>query len=227
MPHRANAYPRSARRDCCDGRQTNDAEEQRPCRVPIEPVHMVSHLTEGPSSSKVISIRRKRPRLIRCICMRYCETRAAATARPAAAPTASSIPSSRRRRSSAAPLFRARQPADNPGRHWSPPAAPIGSAAVQFHTVNRPLWCPRRSSRRSMAFTVEVRPGAHDGDQSGIASGPGGDRKWLIRANSLTELPPLDGVARLRFVERKLRADILPYAINEPNEIMLSTPEIL
>jgi hypothetical protein len=36
------------------------------------------------------------------------------------------------------------------------------------------------------------------------------DRKWLIRANNLTELPPRDGVARLRFVERKSRADILP-----------------
>jgi hypothetical protein len=36
------------------------------------------------------------------------------------------------------------------------------------------------------------------------------ERKWFIRTNNLTELPPLDGAAPLRFVERKLRANILP-----------------
>jgi hypothetical protein len=36
------------------------------------------------------------------------------------------------------------------------------------------------------------------------------ERKWFIRMNNLTELPPLDGAARFRFVERKLKAKILP-----------------
>jgi hypothetical protein len=27
------------------------------------------------------------------------------------------------------------------------------------------------------------------------------ERKWLIRTNNLTELAPLDGIARLRFAE--------------------------
>jgi len=159
-----------------DGHEPNEAEEQRPCRVPIEPVHVVSprkdrREQEGYQHSA------KASRGFGAFALRYCDAQRRQPVhldRPAAALTASVIrsPWCRRRIFAVPPtLLGARQPLIQgvTALHLPTPSGGFGSisrafepAAVVFSPIVAPV----------MAHIVEVRPGAHDGIQSDIAPSP-------------------------------------------------------
>jgi len=209
-----------------DGHEPNDAEEQRPCRVPIEPVHVVSPRKDR-REEQGYQHSAKASRGFGAFCA------AVLSQRPAAALTASVIRSLgvvdafSRSRASRVPTCRRHQV----GR--SSISRPFEQAAVVFSPIGASV----------LVHNVAVRFGAHDGIQSDIAPTP----KSAIQRHSKVSAPDLFWRHRTEMAHPREQADRAasarrrsaasfrrtkiaseyPAAINRPNEIMLSTPEIL
>jgi hypothetical protein len=109
------------------------------------------------------------------------------------------------------------------GLHPPTPSGGLGS----FHVLlNRPLWCSRRSSRRSWRILSKSARGAHDGIPD-IAPRAKVPRSEMAHPR---EQPDRASSARRRSAASFRRTKIesgYPAAINRPNETILSTPEIL
>jgi hypothetical protein len=183
-----------------DGHEPNDAEEQRPRGVPIEPVHVISPRKDR-REQEAYQHSAKASRGFGAFCaavLSQWRRQPVHLDRPAAALTSVVI-----RSLSVVDALR------NPRVPRLPTSSGgLGSISRPLH---RPLWCSRQSSRRSWRILSQsALERMMESHQTSRQVRKCHDRKWLILSNNLTERPPLDGVARLRFVERKLRANILP-----------------
>ncbi len=108
--------------------------------------------------------------------------------------------------------------------HMAPPLGwePIWRLSVFLRNRRNKSFPERNYESRRTQRTVDPRPQLENAPAvtfwTGLGRGLRSSRQvrkchdliWLIRANNLTGLAPRDGAAQLRFVERKLRAYILP-----------------
>lgn len=149
-----------------DGHEPNDAEEQRPCRVPIEPVHMVSPRKDR-REQQGYQHSAKASRGFGAFALRYCDAQQRQPFhldRPAAALMASSsnpLVSSTHFRSSAAALG-ARQPLIQgvTGAHLPPPLRGRGSISRSFEpaaVVSSPIVAPVMAHVLSIGNASSVR----------------------------------------------------------------------